>query len=232
MIEMPVGDEQFFQSHACFGNTLFQLVEITTRINQRTLHRLGAPNQRAILLQWRNRNDRGFHRRSAWSGIGGVGHVQAIGRLTGVLQGARVMEGMEMTRKDIAFAFFDACESGKGWEECEPYCTKDAGFSAQAASLGEVTTLATYADWMKGNFQPLPDAKYEILSFGIDEERGTACVAAVLKATHSGEGGPIPPTGKSTATHYCYVMEFSGDKISHMTKIWNDGFAFSQLGWA
>jgi hypothetical protein len=29
-----------------------------------------------------------------------------------------------------------------------------------------------------------------------------------------------------------YVMDFDGDKIRHMTKIWNDGMTMRQLGWA
>jgi hypothetical protein len=28
------------------------------------------------------------------------------------------------------------------------------------------------------------------------------------------------------------VMEFDGDKIRHMTKIWNAGWALRQPGWA
>jgi hypothetical protein len=27
-------------------------------------------------------------------------------------------------------------------------------------------------------------------------------------------------------------MDFDGDKIRHMTKIWNDGITLRQLGWA
>jgi hypothetical protein len=27
-------------------------------------------------------------------------------------------------------------------------------------------------------------------------------------------------------------MQFQGDKIVHMTKIWNAGYALKQLGWA
>jgi hypothetical protein len=27
-------------------------------------------------------------------------------------------------------------------------------------------------------------------------------------------------------------MDFGGDKIRHMTKIWNDGVTLRQLGWA
>src|SRR6188474_391212 len=32
--------------------------------------------------------------------------------------------------------------------------------------------------------------------------------------------------------HYVYVMQFDGDKIRHMTKIWNDAISLKQLGWA
>jgi hypothetical protein len=42
---------------------------------------------------------------------------------------------------------------------------------------------------------------------------------------------PCPPTGKRTSTDYVYVMEFDGDKIRHMTKIWNAGWAMRDLGW-
>jgi hypothetical protein len=28
------------------------------------------------------------------------------------------------------------------------------------------------------------------------------------------------------------VMQFTDDKISHMTKIWHSGMALKQLGWA
>jgi hypothetical protein len=48
----------------------------------------------------------------------------------------------------------------------------------------------------------------------------------------AGQGGPCPPTGKSTTTDYVYVMDFAGDKIRHMTKIWNAGWAMKELGWS
>src|ERR1700741_1194367 len=51
-------------------------------------------------------------------------------------------------------------------------------------------------------------------------------------ALNTGPGGPSAPTGKSTRTDYVYVMQFEGDKISHMTKIWNAGMALRELGWA
>jgi hypothetical protein len=42
----------------------------------------------------------------------------------------------------------------------------------------------------------------------------------------------VPPTGRSAEADYVYVMDFGGDKIRHMTKIWNDGITMRQLGWA
>jgi ketosteroid isomerase-like protein len=54
----------------------------------------------------------------------------------------------------------------------------------------------------------------------------------VFSGTHSGEGGPVPPTGKSTSTDYVYVMGFEEGKICRMTKIWNVGWAMRELGWA
>jgi predicted ester cyclase len=59
-----------------------------------------------------------------------------------------------------------------------------------------------------------------------------ASAYAVFHGTHTGEGGPVPPTGKRVATDYVYVMQFDGDKIRHMTKIWHSGLAHKALGWA
>lgn len=33
-------------------------------------------------------------------------------------------------------------------------------------------------------------------------------------------------------TDYVYAMQFEGDKIRHMTKIWHAGWAMKELGWA
>jgi predicted ester cyclase len=132
---------------------------------------------------------------------------------------------------DTAKAFFDACETGKGWEACKAYCKPDASFSAQAEPLAEVRTLQQYADWMKGMLVVLPDARYEVKSFAVDSQRNNVCAYAVFSGTHKGEGGPVPPTGKKTNTDYVYVMDFDGGKIRHMTKIWHAGWAMKELGW-
>lgn len=132
----------------------------------------------------------------------------------------------------VAHAFFDACETGKGWEVCRQFCTPDASFSAQAEPLDDVHTLEQYTDWMQGLLTMLSDAGYELKSFAADDERGSVMAYGVFQGTHTGEGGPVPPTGKTARADYVYVMEFEGDRIRHMTKIWNSGITLKQLGWA
>lgn len=131
----------------------------------------------------------------------------------------------------IAQRFFEACESGKGWAVCGDYCTPDASFSAQAEPLTEVRTLRDYTEWMKGLLGLMPDGRYLLKSFATDEERGNVCAYGIFSATHTGEGGPCPATNRSTNTDYVYVMQFQGDRISHMTKIWNAGWAMREIGW-
>lgn len=127
--------------------------------------------------------------------------------------------------------FFEACDSGKGWEVCKAFCHPSATFSAQAAALADVNTLEGYTEWAKGILTPIPDGHYELRSFAVDEERNNVSVFAVFHGTNTGEGGPVPATGNKVATEYVYVMDFEGDRICHMTKIWNDGSALQQLGW-
>lgn len=131
----------------------------------------------------------------------------------------------------IAQRFFEACETGKGREGCQAYCTPDASFAAQAEPLANVKTLREYCDRMKGLLTFMPDGRYTVKSFAIDEARSNVSAYGVFQATHTGEGGPCPPTGKSTTTDYVYVLQFTGEKISHMTKIWNAGWAMRELGW-
>jgi predicted ester cyclase len=78
----------------------------------------------------------------------------------------------------------------------------------------------------------LPDGRYEVKSFAADAARNNVAAYGVFHATHTGPGGPVPPTGQRTSTDYVYVMQFEGDKIVHMTKIWNAGLALKDLGWA
>ena len=138
------------------------------------------------------------------------------------------MASMKTTAKE----FFDACETGKGWAGCQQYCHPAATFSAQAAALTGVNTVQTYTEWMKGLFTPVPDGSYEVRSFAVDDDTNTVTAYAVFRGTHTGEGGPVPPTGKRVEADYVYSMQFDGDRIRHLTKIWNDGISMQQLGWA
>ena len=135
------------------------------------------------------------------------------------------------TIKDTAAQFFDACETGKGWEGCKQWCHPEATFAAQAEALAGVDTLEGYTDWMKGLFTPVPDGRYELRALAVDEERNSVTAFGVFRGTHAAEGGPVPPTGKSVEADYVYVMEFNDDKIRHMTKIWNDVHSLKQVGW-
>lgn len=131
-----------------------------------------------------------------------------------------------------AMAFFEACDGGKGWESCKGWCHEDATFSCQADALSGVTTLAAYTDWMQGLLGPIPDGHYDLKAVGVDEHRHAVTIAAVFKGTHTGDGGPVAPTGKPVATDYVYIIAFENEQIRHMTKVWNDAPALRALGWA
>src|SRR5450755_1392083 len=95
--------------------------------------------------------------------------------------------------------------------------------SRQAEPLLDLKTLAQYTDWMKGMLSVLPDARYEVKSFATDSSRNNVAAYGIFYGTHTGQGGPVPPTGRAISTDYVYVMQFDGDRIAHMTKIWNAG---------
>ena len=132
---------------------------------------------------------------------------------------------------EIARQFFDACETGRGWAGCKPFCTPDATFSAQSEPLADTHSLQAYAEWMAGLLHALPDARYTIKSFATDEATASVCAFAIFSGTHTGTGGPQPPTGKSVAADYVYIMEFDGDRIRHRTKVWNSNWTLKALGW-
>jgi predicted ester cyclase len=136
------------------------------------------------------------------------------------------------TRMQTVAAFLDACETGQGWDACRVHCHDDAPFSAQADTLADVTTVEGYTAWMQGILQLLPDGEYELTALAEDASRDQVVATAVFRGTHTGEGGPVAPTGRSTATEYAYVLRFDGDRIDHLTKVWNDVHVMRELGWA
>ena len=85
---------------------------------------------------------------------------------------------------------------------------------------------------MRNLFTPIPDGRYELKFFAEDEARNSVAAYAVFHGTQTGEGGPVPATGNSIDADYVYHMEFDGNSIKHITKIWNDTVSLQQLGWA
>lgn len=65
----------------------------------------------------------------------------------------------------------------------------------------------------------MPGCTYEVKHASWDATRRTAAFFAVFKGQHTGPG-PCPPTGKSTASDYVYVMHVdAAGKIDSMTKV-------------
>lgn len=76
------------------------------------------------------------------------------------------------------------------------------------------------------------DGRYELKSYAVDEQNGTIAAFAVFHGTQTGEGGPVPPTGSKITADYVYYIKMEGDRVKHLTKIWNDTISLQQLGWA
>ncbi len=139
-----------------------------------------------------------------------------------------------MSAFDNAKAFFTACEAPKGWSACSPYVNDGATFAAQSEPIAEITRVADYCEWMHGfGTVTAPGCRYDLHAQAWDEENRQAVFYATFHGTHTGDGGPVAPTGKATASHYVYVLTMdANDKVSHMVKIWNAPWAMRELGWA
>ena len=86
-----------------------------------------------------------------------------------------------------------------------------------------------FRPFWKAFITAFPDLQIAVESTVAEDDKVVARCA--VRGTHTGEGGPIAPTGKRVEAEYVYIMEFEGEKIRHMTKVWNDGFSMQQLGW-
>ena len=138
-----------------------------------------------------------------------------------------------MTNFETAKAFFHACESLEGWAGCKQHVVDGATFSSQCEPLEEIETVEQYTEWMAGLGKgPLVGCHYDLISASYDEENETGLFFGTFHATHSAEGGPVPPTGKSTSADYVYVLKMDDQgKVSQMTKIWNAPWTLRDLGW-
>lgn len=138
-----------------------------------------------------------------------------------------------MSAFDNAKRFFEACETPLGWEGCSQYVAEGAPFTAQSEPLADIHTVEGYCEWMKAfGTITAPGATYDLHSASFDESTRTAVFVATFHATHTGEGGPVPPTGQTTTTDYVYVLTMDDDdKVAAMRKVWNAPWAMKELGW-
>ena len=138
-----------------------------------------------------------------------------------------------MSAFDNATKFFHACETASGWDGCKDYVADGATFTAQSEPLVDTDTVEAYCEWMSaiGNVVA-PGATYDLHTSSYDEATRNASFFATFHGTHTGEGGPVPPTNKATASHYVYVVTMNDDdKVERLTKIWNAPWAMKELGW-
>jgi hypothetical protein len=138
-----------------------------------------------------------------------------------------------MTAFENAQKFFDACEAPLGWEGCKTYVEDGAAFTAQSEPIADIHTVEAYSEWMKAfGTVTVPGASYDLHSSSWDEETRTAIFFATYHAKHTGDGGPVPPTGRETHSHYVYVLVMNDDNlVASMTKVWNAPWAMAEMGW-
>jgi len=132
-----------------------------------------------------------------------------------------------------AETFFHNCESSKGWDSCKDYVAENATFDAQSEPLVGVTTVKDYVAWMAGlGTITTPGCSYEIHASAFDVANNVALFYATFTGTHTGDGGPVPPTNKTTNSQYAYALTMNAEgKVSSMTKVWNSSWALRELGW-
>ncbi len=139
-----------------------------------------------------------------------------------------------MNAFDVAGNFFHACESCQGWAGCSDFVAEGAGFTAQCEPIADISTVEAYCEWMAGlGNGPLVGCSYDLHATAYDEASRTALFFATFNGQHTGEGGPLEPTGKATQSHYVYAIQMNeDDQVRHLTKIWNAPWALTELGWA
>ena len=138
-----------------------------------------------------------------------------------------------MAAFENAKAFFDPCETSKGWEGWQQYVAEGASFVAQCEPLAEIDTVKGYCEWMASMWPILAsDANYEVHASSFDESTRTAMFFGTYHLKHTGEGGPVPPTQKEAHAHYVYCLTMNADdRVEKMVKIWNAPWTLKELGW-
>jgi hypothetical protein len=134
---------------------------------------------------------------------------------------------------ETATNFFHNCESAKGWEACKSYVEGNGKFTAQSEPLTEFKEIKDYVEWLAGlSNVTMPGCSYKVHASAFDDATNTAIFYATFTGAHSGDGGPLPPTNKTTNTDYVYSIKMNDHGlVESMTKIWNSSWALRELGW-
>ena len=98
-----------------------------------------------------------------------------------------------MSITETARAFFEACETGKGWVGCAQHCNADASFSCQADALAEIQSKEAH---LKGTMdaERRNDARRQQVT---DNERSQRCLSAQRNLRILGMQRPIYYTNES-----------------------------------
>jgi hypothetical protein len=132
-----------------------------------------------------------------------------------------------------ATKFFHACESLKGWDGCQQYVEEGAVFSAQSEPLVDIHHVKDYSNWMAAfGSTTTKGCSYTLDASAYNESTNTALFFGTFIGKHTGEGGPVPPTGKETKSQYVYILKMNAEGlVSQMVKVWNAPWAMKELGW-
>jgi hypothetical protein len=138
-----------------------------------------------------------------------------------------------MTAFENAANFVRACDGNLGWEGCKAFVADGAPFVVQAEALAGIDTVEAYCDWLASLDQgPLAGNSYTLHASAYDESNRIALFFSTYRATHTGEGGPVEPTGRMTNSDYVYALTMNEDgKVAKMHKTWNAPWCLKELGW-
>ena len=139
-----------------------------------------------------------------------------------------------MSAFETATKFFHACENLEGWAGCKQYVAAGARFRAQCEPLEGIDNVEGYTEWMAGLGKAiLIGCSYRLDASAWDESTRTALFLGTFTGTHSGDAGPVPPTGKTCVADYVYALTMDANgKVASMVKIWNAPWSMKELGWA
>ena len=130
-----------------------------------------------------------------------------------------------------------ACDGGGGWAACKDLCVPDATFSCQSDTMGKFKTIQEYTDFMAAFGQACPNPTWTTDASSWDGVTHTATFFCTYYCTHtvSVDGvGPSTPTQRSAVSNYCCMVKTDpnrGNRIVHITKVWNDIWMLKELGW-